>query len=100
MRFVMHLFQAAVLAAALTQANVSLADCPGGQCPAVMPVLPGNGPALASPDELAIDSRAIVRIVNSSGNSRCAGTGTLVDADSERGLVVTCATCFAMAPER
>jgi hypothetical protein len=43
---------------------------------------------------LQVDARAIARITNDRGATRSAGTGTLVDVDAERGLIVTCAHLF------
>ncbi len=58
-------------------------------------------PAAARPRtaNLPVDARPIARIENTLSAARTLGTGTLVDVDAGRGLIVTCATCFATARE-
>ncbi len=75
----------ALASPAIAQLYASQAGCASGQCPIVA------GPDTAAP---AVDSRAIVRVVNARSASRTAGTGTLVDADGEHGLIITCAHLF------
>jgi hypothetical protein len=45
-------------------------------------------------NDLAVDSRAIVRIVNAGGAGRTLGSGTLVEANDDEGLILTCAHLF------
>ncbi len=58
-----------------------------GQCPVV--VAP-SAPRSAAP----VDDRAIVRVANTRGSGRSLGSGTLIDNDQQRGLVITCAHLF------
>jgi hypothetical protein len=76
---VLILIACLLVSAAAAQAYEPQSGCENGQCP------PVSG---------QIDARAIVRIVNARGTSRAMGTGTLIDADEKRGLVVTCAHLF------
>ena len=71
------------------------AQCPGGYCPSG-----GYGPA---PSEYSADSYeepirsargAIVRICVMTGGSQSLGSGTLIDKNTEFGLVLTCAHLF------
>jgi hypothetical protein len=64
--------------------------CPGGRCP----VEAAPSRAAVPRANLQIDARAIARITNDRDSVRAAGTGTLVDVDAERGLIVTCAHLF------
>jgi hypothetical protein len=81
--------------AALAQSWIATPACPGGACP-----LPSSPPSqsIAAPNvaanSLAVDSRAIVRIVNATGTARTLGSGALVEADDDEGLILTCAHLF------
>ncbi|MBI3836420.1 MAG: trypsin-like peptidase domain-containing protein [Planctomycetia bacterium] len=79
------LLGAALVNSANAQIYEPQAGCASGQCP----IAAGSAPA-----NQAIDSRAIVRIVNSRTASRTAGSGTLVDIGGGRGLIITCAHLF------
>jgi hypothetical protein len=80
----------AVAGSAMVQLHAQGAGCAGGQCP--IGTAPNvTGPSAPNPP---IDSRAIVRVINLRAASRTAGTGTLVDSDGQRGLIVTCAHLF------
>ncbi len=70
--------------------------CATGQCPTIVSPPPvGPAPSGARTATVPADARAaIVRIVNARGPSRALGTGTLVDAEGEQGLVITCAHLF------
>lgn len=70
-----------VTAAALAPA----ADCPTGACPLAPPQAENN---------IAVDSRPIARIENTTAAGSSYGSGTLVDTDRLSGLVVTCAHLF------
>jgi hypothetical protein len=62
--------------------------CASGQC------LPPPRAARQVRSGLHVDPRAIVRVANDQGRCRALGTGTLVDADIQQGVVVTCAHLF------
>ncbi len=68
-----------------TSGQARAVDCPTGSCPLQPP---------SSPAEVAVDARPIARIENTTPAARAYGTGTLVDVDDDRGLVVTCAHLF------
>jgi hypothetical protein len=90
-RFMLPPVLAAMLApTAFGQPAAPWSDCENGRCPiiATPPVSP------AQPASPQIDARAIVRVTNAVGTRRALGTGTLVDADSQSGLVLTCAHLF------
>ena len=96
MRILAAIFLVPALAqAAAAQSWVAPPACPGGACPLVES--PSNQsvarPSFAGSD-LAIDSRAIVRIVNAGGSARTLGSGTLVEANDDEGLILTCAHLF------
>lgn len=67
------MFAPLLIAAAIAQ------PCTGGQCP---PVVEKPHPA-------------VVRVVNDLGRERSLGSGTLVAADAEQGLIVSCAHLFS-----
>jgi len=67
--------------------------CNSGQCLPQRPPLPAAR-APQTPSGLQVDPRAIVRVANELAGSRALGTGTLVDVDSQQGVVITCAHLF------
>lgn len=96
MRTLAAIFLGSLLAqTAVAQSWVAPPACPGGACPLVdsplsQPVAPPN----FAGSNLAVDSRAIVRIVNAGGAARTLGSGTLVEANDDEGLILTCAHLF------
>lgn len=65
--------------------------CADGRCPTVVvPLAPRPAESNLAPPRAA----AIVRVENASGVGRSLGSGTLVDVEANRGLVVTCAHLF------
>jgi len=63
--------------------------CANGQCP-----LATAPPAAQTTPGLRVNPQAIARITNTQGSARSAGSGTLIDADGKRALVITCAHLF------
>ncbi len=95
MRFLVAILAGCALSdAALAQVYAPANSCASGECPLV--AVPSSQLQTGHPDagELAVDSRAIVRIVNTQGAARTFGTGTLIDVDAQRGLILTCAHLF------
>ncbi len=78
---------------AAAQLFVPSISCPNGSCPSAAAPAAG-GSAFLPPAALGIDTQAIARVVNCQGAARVVGTGTLIDRDSSRGLVITCAHLF------
>ena len=64
--------------------------CANGQCP--LDITPAPAGQVATP--LRVNPQAIARIINARGTTRSAGTGTLIDSDGKRALVITCAHLF------
>lgn len=96
MRILAAIFLVPALAqAAAAQSWVAPPACPGGACPLVESPSSQSvmRPNFAGSD-LAVDSRAIVRIVNAGGTARTLGSGTLVAANDDEGLILTCAHLF------
>jgi hypothetical protein len=87
------LFTAAVSASAAAQFEFQSPGCIGGQCP-----IDNRPQGVVSPpqipDPVAQHSQAIVRVVNTLGPARTLGSGTLIDANGQRGIVITCAHLF------
>lgn len=80
-----------LMPAAVAQPYASADGCANGQCPIIAAPGAVDGIGRQPP---SLDTRAVVRITNASDNGRTLGSGTLVDADGERGLIVTCAHLF------
>ncbi len=81
-----HILLSCLLAVRVAAVGLAqTADCPTGECPLAPP---------AAANDIAVDSRPIARIENTTAAGRSYGSGTLVDVDGSSGLVVTCAHLF------
>jgi Trypsin-like peptidase domain len=94
MRILLAIFLACVPGLLMAQTVLAPGDCPNGQCPTIGNPGGADGARVLPADDLGAESSAIVRIVNVQGTARTLGSGTLVDVDAERGLILTCAHLF------
>ncbi len=94
MRTLPQLIAACGLAIATSQSALAI-DCPTGGCPLprfAPPILLPSVPA--EPNNIVVDARPIARIENTTATGRTFGSGTLIDVDGTRGIVITCAHLF------
>ena len=93
--FVAILIVCLLAQAALCQWYDPAAGCVDGRCPRVVGPLPVvAAPRTAQSTIPREQAAAIVRVVNARGPNRALGTGTVVDVDVDRALIITCAHLF------
>ncbi len=89
-RLIAIVLACALCTPAAAGASVPSGACAGGQCP----LAAAPPPAAQAANTLRVNPQAIARITNAQGATRSAGTGTLIDADGQRALLITCAHLF------